>query len=417
MKKILSFILAVTSILLTGCTALVPSPHGDIPASDTVKFVTQFPVYEKDIESIQVILENGGDTNLEYGTEWAVEKKQGEEWVQIPFIPNAAWTQPLLTLMPGGTDSFYVSMDMLDYTLHNGEYRVVKEVSGTVYAAEFSVGESDISADSPFGYVPLEKLPMDYSVEEAAADGVVIVMADGISFYNEERLAAFLEDAARYVDTQIRFGRTHRLDPDKLLLEDVILEKADSQTPRFTYRTDDRRASDPEEIQTQYYSYLILEGEAGDERFFLTNGSNEKYSRQVLVVPSQMYRREAVTVSESAKEYLDKPAYQTPISAWSPDGLRHVWASPDLVMHFYVNIQYPEGGSMGYTVDLLSEKIPVAIREFVWADETRLMIVCYTNEENLYYYAFYDTDQQKITSYTTSSYGYRWEDGNITFLE
>ena len=416
LKKHLCICLS-TLLLLTGCTRLAPSPHGDIPDSDTVKLTTQFPVYENDIESIQVILENGGDTNLEYGTAWAVEKKQGERWVQIPFVPDSAWTQPLLTLLPGGTDSFYVSMDMLDYALQDGEYRVVKEVSGVVYAAEFSVGESDISADSPFGYVPLEDLPMDYTVEDAAADGVVIVMADGTTFYNEERLAAFLEDAARYVDTQIRFGRTHRLDPDKLLLEDVILEKADSHTPRFTYRTDDRRASDPEEIQTQYYSYLILEGEAGDKRFFLTNGSNEKYSRQVLVVPSQMYRREAVTVSESAKEYLDKPAYQTPISAWSTDGLRHVWASPDDVLHFYVNIQYPEGGSMGYTADLLSEKIPVAIREFVWENETTLMIVCYTEEEGLLYYASYDTDKQEITHWSTGKNGYAWQDGKIVTLD
>ena len=121
--------------ILTGCTAMVPSPHGEIDSGSAVRMYTQFPVYDRTIDRIQVILENGGETSLEYGTEWAVEKKQGDAWVQIPFIPDAAWTQPLLMLSPGGTDSFYVSMDMLDHTMKNGQYRVVKEVSDVMYAA------------------------------------------------------------------------------------------------------------------------------------------------------------------------------------------------------------------------------------------------------------------------------------------
>lgn len=174
MKKMLVMLLGI--FMLTGCTAMVPSPHGEIAYGGAVEMYTQFPVYDRDIDRIQVMITNNGESTLEYGTEWAVEKKQGDVWVQVPFIPDAAWTQPLLSLSPGGIDSYYISSAMLDYTLQDGEYRVVKEISDTVYAAEFSIGESDVSADSPFGYVPLEKLPVDYSVEEAAADGVVIVM-------------------------------------------------------------------------------------------------------------------------------------------------------------------------------------------------------------------------------------------------
>ena len=102
MKKLLP--LLSLAVLLTGCTPLLSSPHGDVPESDTVILSTQFPVYDKDIDRIQVILENAGETNLEYGAEWAVETRQGDDWKQLPFAEGYGWIQPLYTLMPGGTD-------------------------------------------------------------------------------------------------------------------------------------------------------------------------------------------------------------------------------------------------------------------------------------------------------------------------
>ena len=156
--------------ILTGCTAMVPSPPGDIAQESAVRMYTQFPVYDKDIDRIQVIIENGGETNLNYGVEWAMEVQQGGSWKQIPYAEGYAWIQPLISLMPAGTYSYYVSMDMLDYDLKDGTYRVVKEISGEVYTAEFMIGKSTVSADSPFGYVPLEELPEDYSTEDAARD-------------------------------------------------------------------------------------------------------------------------------------------------------------------------------------------------------------------------------------------------------
>ena len=395
--------------ILPRCTAMVPSPHGEIASGSAVRMYTQFPVYDKSIDRIQVILDNGGETNLEYGTEWAVEKKQGDAWVQVPFIPNSAWTQPLLVLAPGGTDSYYVHTSMLDHTLRDGQYRVVKEVSGTVYGAEFTIGASDVSEDAPFGYVPLEELPEGYSTENAAEDGVVVYHCTDDTFENAERIPAFLENVIRGVDDQIRFAFYSSNTPDKVLLTEVTF--TGGSPTRFQHRFDFTRQQPDTTIQTRYFSYLTTHN---DKLFCLANaGNTTRLSDDSCMQLSPMSEN-----WEGKEEWMKRiteyaSSRMSPVSAWSPDGLRHVWASPDDVLTFFVNIQYPEGDSMGYTADLLSEKIPQSVKEFVWIDETTLFIVCSTNEDGLEYFATYDTDKQKITHWSTGKNGYSWEDGAI----
>ena len=48
MKKWIALLTA--GCLLTGCAPLVPSPHGDVPVSETVVLSTQFPVYDNSID-------------------------------------------------------------------------------------------------------------------------------------------------------------------------------------------------------------------------------------------------------------------------------------------------------------------------------------------------------------------------------
>jgi len=405
-------VVLLTGLVLTGCSAMVPSPHGEIVNDGVIQMYTQFPVYDKDIDRIQVILENGGETSLEYGTEWAVEKKQEDTWVQIPFIPDVAWTQPLLMLSPGGTDSYYVHTAMLDHTLQDGQYRVVKEVSDVIYAAEFSIGESAVSAGSPFGYVSLEELPEKYSTEDAIQDGVVLLQPDG-TVANQDILVQFLTDVTRYVNTQIRFGSYTTQVPESLVLEDVIFETTNGPTPKFTYRMDLHRAAleekDKTEIPSKYFSYLQWD-DSDNGNLYLANTSTASGNRELLIVPSIVYK-DKTEFPDTVQVYFDTCVY--PVSAWSPDSLRYVWASMDLPTHFYVNITYPEGGFVGYTVDLQSEKIPQNIKEFIWIDETTLFIVCTTNDPALEYFATYDTDQQEITHWSTGKNGYIWENGEI----
>ncbi|MBQ8643015.1 MAG: hypothetical protein IJ480_12460 [Clostridia bacterium] len=412
MKKLFALLMSVC--LLTGCTPLLPSPHGDVTDSDTVTLRTQFPVYAADTDRIQVILENSGDTNLEYGAEWAVEVQQGDKWKQIPFADGYGWIQPLYTLMPGGTDSFYVSMDMLDYDMKNGTYRIVKEVSGQVCTAEFQIGESPVSMRSPYGYAPMEDLPEEYSMEDAVADGVVLMHPDG-TFENAERMETFLQEYILGVDTQIRFAHYDPGDEDELTLTDVTADiRFGNRRIRYTYDSTRVLTYNPL-TYTHYLQYLTVDNFG---RFWISNtletSGHSQYS-ELLYEMSEFwgnYSDWADTVREHTMTTYNGAG------AWSPDGMRFVEASPDDVLHFYVNIREEEGGERGYTADLIKENTPVQITEVVWKSDTVVMLVCSTREEGVYYYGFYDTEEEKLISATTSTEEYRFnEDMEIVITE
>ena len=423
MKKLLP--LLSLAILLTGCTPLLPSPHGDVPESDTVILSTQFPVYDKDIDRIQVILENAGETNLEYGAEWAVETRQGDDWKQLPFAEGYGWIQPLYTLMPGGTDNFYVSMDMLDYNLKDGTYRIVKEISGEVYTAEFMIGESTVSADSPFGYVPLEELPEDYSTEDAARDGCVVYHCLEGSYENEEKISAFLHDVVRGVQTQIRFAFYSSGTPEKILIDEVTYTHENGSTPRFQIRRDWSRQQPEASVTNQYFTNLTTRN---DKLFLFANAPDTYFLGEYSSAEIGALNENWAGKEEWLKTIAEDGGFGCgSISAWSPDGLRHVQASPDDVLHFYVNINYPEGGSMGYTADLLQVKPAVKITEVFWQDDTVVILECsnhlegvqyYGKDGKTYTYCFYDTEKEELIHTVVSSEKYYYDnDMNIVIPE
>ena len=419
MKRILAVL--ASAILLTGCTPLLSSPHGVVPESDTVILSTQFPVYDKDIDRIQVILENAGDTNLNYGAEWKVEVQIAGEWKQVPFVENYAFIQPLYTLMPGGTYSFFVSMDMLDYNLKDGTYRVVKEISDGIYTAEFQIGDSPVSTDSPFGYVPLEELSEDYSVENAAADGVVLIHPDG-TVVNTERLESFLEDYVCGMAAQVRFAAYTLGDEDELFLQDVLVEKVfGRQQIRYTHDSSRLLTYNPL-TYTRYFRYLTMDD---NSRIWLSNTpakDNSDYT-ELLFEGGDLYDDDTL-LAYALREYTASLPSGT--GAWSPDGLRYVEASRDDVLQFYVNIRHADGGEMGYTADLLSVKPAVKIIEVVWQDDTVVMLVCsnqmdgvqYYGGSDTYTYCFYDTEEEKLIRTVVSSERYSYDENmNIVIPE
>ncbi|MBE6613898.1 MAG: hypothetical protein E7631_01155 [Ruminococcaceae bacterium] len=412
MKELLS--LLALAALLTGCTPLSPSPHGDVPKSDTVTMSTQFPVYDKDIDRIQVIIENGGETNLNYGVEWAMEVQQGGSWKQIPYAEGYAWIQPLISLMPAGTYSYYVSMDMLDYDLKDGTYRVVKEISGEVYTAEFMIGESTVSADSPFGYVPLEDLPAVYTRENAAADGVVLMHPDG-TFENSDRMETFLKDYIRGVDTQIRFAHYEPGNENELSLTDVTVDRRLGSTRiRHTYDCTRVICYNPYSY-THYLRYITVDDFG---RFWLSNTletAEHSENSELLYEISEFFGKYS-DWADTVREYT--LSTYNGIGAWSPDGLRLVESSRDDVLHFYVNIRHAEGGEIGYTANLLDVKPAERIIDVVWQDNTVAVLVCsnqiegvqYYGGDDTYTYCFYDTESEELLRTVVSAEEYRFDE-------
>ncbi|MBR5445425.1 MAG: hypothetical protein IKV57_04845, partial [Clostridia bacterium] len=115
------------------------------------------------------------------------------------------------------------------------------------------------------------------------------------------------------------------------------------------------------------------------------------------------------------------------VGAWSPNGMRYVEASPDDVLHFYVNIRHEDGGEVGYTANLPDVKPAERITEVVWQDNTVVMLVCsnqlegvhyYGGDDTTYTYCFYDTEAEELIRTVVSGEKYRFDENmNIVIPE
>jgi len=404
MKKFFCLILTSAVVFLTGCTSLSPSSHGDLSGTGGVVMSTQFPVYDKSVQEIQVIIDNKSNSTVEYGTEWALEVLQESTWMEIPFRPDVGWTMPLIMLTPEGSWSFSIHTSSLDYTLKDGKYRVVKKIGDTVYAAEFSVGSSSVTAESPYGYVPLESLPKEYRWETAASDGVVVYHLDG-TIDNAERAETFFREYKIGMSTQLRFASF--TDEGHIVLTDLIAEKM-SGGYRIHWRQDSTRGmdSDASRISENYYSGLITDGQS----FFLSNHAFYTDNARHLYELSAASRGEDRWVKQ-IQDAMQGSA--TRLKVWSPDGSRYLAVNAEYPLEFWTGIFSTEGES-GSTSTLTVDGPITAIREIVWKNNVEAMFVCDTAQEGVIYYAFYDTDAGQVTSYTSSFYDYFIDNnGNI----
>lgn len=91
------------------------------------------------VESMPFRIKNLGATTVTFGMEYRVEKFRKGSWYVIPFKPNAEFVMIARLLKVGEIYNDQVSMDMLDYYLTEGRYRVVKKIGPKTLGAEFQI--------------------------------------------------------------------------------------------------------------------------------------------------------------------------------------------------------------------------------------------------------------------------------------
>ncbi|MBQ4574866.1 MAG: hypothetical protein IJA85_06660 [Clostridia bacterium] len=397
MKRLIAILMAV--VLLTSCRVLERSEYGEIAAGD-VTMETQFAVYGRDTEVIQVILRNNSGEVLEFGSAWSMEVLKGDAWMKLPFIANLGWNDLLYSVADGGSFSFKVHTASLADRLTDGRYRVVKKLGDSICAAEFEVGESKVSADSPYGFEALEALTADYSLVDAAEDGVIT--ADGAE--SAVRMEQFFSMLKTRVNGQLRFGT--EVD-GKSVLTDLITEYELGEW-RILYRVDKTRIGG--DIDEAYYSSFVTDG----KRIGLANRAEWNESEEMVIL--DWGASEAVI--DSVKRMNEEMAMWSVRTAgfWSPDGMRLIMLN-DKPLEFGSSKLYPEGGSSGSMQGLNDVPGMVAIRDVVWTSETEVMFVCECDTEGMTGYVFYDTETDKVMSYTVSAYAPQVEDGKIVIPE
>lgn len=398
MRRIRVSVLTVLALLLSSCGGLQPSQITPGQAEDGIVLKTQFPVYAPDVPFIQFTIENNSGDMAEYGTPWSLERLEDDLWYTVPFAPDTGWTMPLIMLSDGGTSSDTVHLSMLDHKLKKGVYRIVKEINDTPYTAEFSVGDSPVGKDSPYGYLPLEALPAPYTAEMAAADGVVFPAQD-------TDLSQFFDSMAARMNTQLRIAEPGSDGAN--MLTDITVE----------YLLGQARIRLSMGMAARYYAYFVTDG----TQIALSSAPTwDAPDADMLILDSlsgNVSALDALTVQdEPAIEYYRRAAL------WSEDGSQLLTLSSDVEspMEFYLSRTVPGGGSEGHSVTLDTPGM-AAIRSARWTGDSTVMLICAVEDSafsGMTGYVFYDTAEDKVLSYTQSQYEPQTDaDGSILIPE
>lgn len=379
MKRIWICLLAL--LLLAGCGAeqrdeMVSWPEqnglepfkAEVEAQEGLTLSAEWEAYDPSIEAIWFTLENNSGVEVSMGAEYSLERwLEGDsvpsDWYQVPLVENAGWITISYNLAPGEKFAQACNLSMFDYDFSGGgTFRVVKEIGDQTLTAEFTLTEgAAISAETPYGFGPMEDLPEDWDTAEATASGAVVFTEAGME--NSDAAATFLEKVSLGIPSQLRTLQNYYESWPMLI--DVIYE---NDSFRWRMRTGG-------EITEKRFSYVVTDG----TDVYLSNGadwdSTERYdSDRAFLLPSGSG---SALVPRAQELMADQTAGSTVrYRIWSADG---VWDASltETPTEFGVGWQRPGEGSSGSLYDLGNwyDEAP-AITDIAWQADGTLRLTC-----------------------------------------
>ena len=369
MRRIWICLLAL--LVLAGCgeqetdAGEPPAEQETSSGSFSLELDTEWDVYDPSAEEIWCILSYEGEGDpLEFGAEYRLEVQTDSGWEQVPFVEGTGWDSVLYTLHVGESWAFPCVLSLFDYSFTDGTYRVVKEIGDQTLTAEFTLTDgAAISAETPYGFGPMEDLPEDWDTAEAAASGAVVFTEAGVE--NSDAAATFLEKVSLGIPCQLRTLQNYYESWPMLI--DVIYE---NDSFRWRMRTGG-------EITEKRFSYIVTDG----TDVYLSNGadweSTEQYdSDRAFLVPSGSG---SALVPRAQELMADQTAGSTVrYRIWSADG---IWDASltETATEFGVGWQRPGEGSGGSLYDLgdwYDEELSIA--GIIWEDDGTLSLTCET---------------------------------------
>ena len=367
MRRIWICLLAL--LVLAGCgeqetdAGEPPAEQETSSGSFSLELDTEWDVYDPSAEEIWCILSYEGEGDpLEFGAEYRLEVQTDSGWEQVPFVEGTGWDSVLYTLHVGESWAFPCVLSLFDYSFTDGTYRVVKEIGDQTLTAEFTLTEgAAISAETPYGFGPMEDLPEDWDTAEAAASGAVVFTEAGME--NADAAETFLQKVSLGIPSQLRTLQNYYESWPMLI--DVIYE---NDSFRWRMRTGG-------EITEKRFSYIVTDG----TDVYLSNGadwdSTERYdSDKAFLLPSGS----GGDLVPAAQELMgDQTAGSTVrYRIWSADG---VWDASltETPTEFGVGWQRPGEGSGGSLYDLGNwyDEAP-AITNIAWQADGTLCLTC-----------------------------------------
>lgn len=367
MRRIWICLLAL--LVLAGCgeqetdAGEPPAEQETSSGSFSLELDTEWDVYDPSAEEIWCILSYEGEGDpLEFGAEYRLEVQTDSGWEQVPFVEGTGWDSVLYTLHVGESWAFPCVLSLFDYSFTDGTYRVVKEIGDQTLTAEFTLTDgAAISAETPYGFGPMEDLPEDWDTAEAAASGAVVFTEAGVE--NSDAAATFLEKVSLGIPCQLRTLQNYYESWPMLI--DVIYE---NDSFRWRMRTGG-------ELTEKRFSYIVTDG----TDVYLSNGadwdSTERYdSDKAFLLPSGSG---GDLVPRAQELMADQTAGSTVRHRiWSADG---VWDASltETPTEFGVGWQRPGEGSSGSLYDLGDwyDEAP-AITDIAWQADGTLRLTC-----------------------------------------
>ena len=340
-----------------------PAEQETSSGSFSLELDTEWDVYDPSAEEIWCILSYEGEGDpLEFGAEYRLEVQTDSGWEQVPFVEGTGWDSVLYTLHVGESWAFPCVLSLFDYSFTDGTYRVVKEIGDQTLTAEFTLTDgAAISAETPYGFGPMEDLPEDWDTAEAAASGAVVFTEAGVE--NSDAAATFLEKVSLGIPCQLRTLQNYYESWPMLI--DVIYE---NDSFRWRMRTGG-------ELTEKRFSYIVTDG----TDVYLSNGadwdSTERYdSDKAFLLPSGSG---GDLVPRAQELMADQTAGSTVrYRIWSADG---VWDASltETPTEFGVGWQRPGEGSSGSLYDLGDwyDEAP-AITDIAWQADGTLRLTC-----------------------------------------
>ena len=290
MKRIFAAVLCL--LLLAGCGAEKQTPTEEGPPAGEITLPesthtendtgecactmeTEWEEYDPSVDTVWYILKNEGDRDVETGADYLLETLgENGSWYQVPLVENAAWYAVAYVLPAGGSIAMACHLSMFDYDFSDGTYRIVKTVEGQPCAASFTLkAGAAVSAERPYGVIPLEQLPEDYDAGAGVKDGCWIETDD----YAENLWAVndFLEKVRLGIPCQLRTVQDYNENSPVII--DTTYENG-----CFLWRV----RHDGETMERRF-SYLVTDPEG--ECVYLSNGADwdagERYGdRRTLLI-------------------------------------------------------------------------------------------------------------------------------------
>lgn len=385
MKRIFTMLTALSLLLsLSGCggsgeTPVKSSggPEDSLPLTEVrgvqmdedLVLTTEWPAYASLDTTVYVVLENNSDETVTTGSEFRLERDMdsgGEfSWYQLELKENVGWTAIEYVIPTGESMAFACNLSAYDTSLFTGgHFRIIKEADEKTCAAEFTVSaDAPISADTPYGFGPLEELPGGYGAAVASENDVVFTWSGG---ENEAAIGTFLRKVGLNIPCQLRVVQDYG--EGTPMVTDTIYENG-----HFLWRM--RQNGD---ITERRYAYVVTDG----EDLHLSNGADwentERYhSEKTLLVPEGAALPSAIAkVRELTAARLAGNGARYRI--WSTDG---EWDAilTETPTEFGVGWQKPRKGSSGQMYDLQDwDGLETAITDLQWQENGTLLLVCET---------------------------------------